>query len=325
MEFLNVGDFASQLDGIVQAAGRAGAGAVVLELARSLLGRLREASVDERPRESDGWQAARLRDGPLEEEIACWQHNADIRGTWAAGTLKYLHVGIGGQFWAMRATPGGESFMSTDESVKGPAELATEANNTGVLDRELKQWEKSRPADGWTCARCGWTNKEAERGCALCGTPGDTLAAVPSAEILGRLPGVWQPKRAARPADEPVDGPSRTSVMATSCSRASTPTARCVSSGPLPTDASAPALDGRAWRRSSRCSNTYPRSCAQTCPPQWPRKSSDTSRRPGHRPGSNAAMTDPRFLQAEERFRYLKAELEAGRITGDDFERALWD
>lgn len=36
-------------------------------------------------------------------------------------------------------------------------------------------------------------------------------------------------------------------------------------------------------------------------------------------------MTDPRFVQSEQHYDRLRAELTAGRITADAFERALWD
>jgi hypothetical protein len=36
-------------------------------------------------------------------------------------------------------------------------------------------------------------------------------------------------------------------------------------------------------------------------------------------------MADARFLQTEQRYRLLKEDLDAGRITGERFERALWD
>lgn len=36
-------------------------------------------------------------------------------------------------------------------------------------------------------------------------------------------------------------------------------------------------------------------------------------------------MADPRFAQAEQRYDWLKAELDAGRMTAATFERAVWD
>lgn len=36
-------------------------------------------------------------------------------------------------------------------------------------------------------------------------------------------------------------------------------------------------------------------------------------------------MVDPRFAHAEQQYDWLKAELDAGRMTGATFERAVWD
>jgi len=142
----------------------------VLQSARQLMARLQLAA--ETDESTKDWQAVRVTQATGAHTITCWNEAAGITliGDWNGGALESLIVQVGDRYWASRATNHGESRISHDPNVEGPADRRPFADLEKRSRDEMERWKKEHPrVERWVCANCSWQNERDHPTCRVCG------------------------------------------------------------------------------------------------------------------------------------------------------------
>lgn len=183
-EMLDLARIAPSLDRLVALARSPGGdGEQLLQQARRLLGKAREAEVAEPgPGESGagsalgatGWHAVVSRDLPSTEDVTCWRNDGDVEaslhGTWSSGRLRLMQLTVDDAAWGIRMTAAGASYFSTGAAIDGPADRRLlERIHRGIRD-ERQRAARQLAARQRVCPRCSWLNEPGAERCAFCGT-----------------------------------------------------------------------------------------------------------------------------------------------------------
>jgi hypothetical protein len=180
-DLLGTRGVAPDLERLASAAAR-GDGADVIERVKLVPGRLRIARASDRHAgalDESGWHAARVREGTRARDVTCWTVGREpatvVYGRWTGQALEFMHVQAGDRFWAVRQTSTGQSFLSTDESIEGPADRKLFEDVARRIREEPARWELLPTGDEWNCPRCSWP-KQRSGPCEFCGIAGDPWA-----------------------------------------------------------------------------------------------------------------------------------------------------
>jgi ribosomal protein L7/L12 len=149
----------------------------ILEDARQLLLRLSDAP--EIVEAGMDWQAVRLTPPNGDRMITCWNEgeHATLIGEWTQGILSTWIVEVGEQYWAARETRHGQSRLSHDDEVAGPADRRPFADLERRSREELERWtRKHPPQERWACANCDWQNDPEDATCRVCDLPASNRA-----------------------------------------------------------------------------------------------------------------------------------------------------
>lgn len=187
-DLLDVQGLAAQLDAVAARASVGVDGEALLQQARRVLTKVREAPVvAAQPDSPDAaaWYAVGGRD-----DVTCWREDvkATLYASWNADRLHIVVAAVDGEAWAMRITSTGTSFVCPGEGVEGPADRRILER----LDRQLKEARqrasRELAARIRVCPKCSWVNQAGDNGCAFCGVAGvpwvpDEADAEPGAQL----------------------------------------------------------------------------------------------------------------------------------------------
>lgn len=177
IDLLDVRTLRGELDALLESSRR---GEALLRDARSLMLRLADA-----PETSDtttDWQALRVTPATGDHLITCRNEieNATIIGEWTGSVLEIVIVEIGEHYWGSRATKHGQSRLSHDPEVAGPADRRPFANLERRSREELERWTREHPPKKrWACANCAWQNEPEDATCCVCDLPASVRAVTP--------------------------------------------------------------------------------------------------------------------------------------------------
>lgn len=171
-DLLDVQGLAAQLDAVASRASVGVDGEALLQQARRVLTKVREAPVvAAQPDSPDAaaWYAIGGRD-----DVTCWREDvkATLYASWNADRLHIVVVAVDGEAWGMRITSTGTSYVSPGEGIEGPADRRILERMTRQLREARQRAAREVAARIRVCPKCGWVNRAGERGCAFCGVGG---------------------------------------------------------------------------------------------------------------------------------------------------------
>ncbi len=170
MELLDVRPLEQALDNVVRIATAGAQAKAVLQLAQSVLKQARAAAAIEDDPGTRSWHGVRVVDGEL-AQVTCWNESRDalLLGVWEGTTLNATQVTAGEHSWGVRETEAGESRISSDGELEGPADRARFSDVARRAQLRLGDWQSKNVAMPWNCSRCSWNNLAGVTECAICG------------------------------------------------------------------------------------------------------------------------------------------------------------
>ena len=173
IDLLDISALREELDAVL----RTDDDGTILQGARRLM-----LSLSNAPETSDttaDWQAVRVAAPAGDRMITCWNEGqrATLIGEWTAGNLNTLIVEIGERYWGSRETKHGQSRLSHDAEVDGPADRRPFADLERRSREELERWTRQHPPKKrWACTNCEWQNEPEDPTCRACDLPAGARA-----------------------------------------------------------------------------------------------------------------------------------------------------